>query len=186
MRLSLSLALAAVSVAAPALAQTATATPAAAFLYAVEKVCTPNVMGKLSFAGPAAALDAAQVLLVDGASDPDTRAAFHDMSPVHINYAAVTSASGQITLASDETEGTCRVAALLVTAADVAAIQAGTSAIDGDWNPTANDAAAGQTSYSGTIAGNAVMVQVTVPPTGSHWGPDTGIFFTVMNPAAGQ
>lgn len=143
-------------------------------------------MGQLSFNSPTAALDAAHVLLVDGASDPDTRAAFHDISPVHINYAAVTSASGQITLAADETAGICRVAAISVTAADVAAIQAGTSAIDGDWNPTANDSAAGQTSYSGTIDGNAVMVQVTVPPAGSHWGPDTGIFFTVMNPAAGQ
>ena len=186
MRLSLSLAFAALLAAPAALAQTATATPAAAFLYAVKDVCTPNVMGKLSFAGPAAALDAAHVLLVDGASDPDMRAAFHDMSPVNINYAAVTSASGQITLASDEPQGTCRVAAISVTPADVAAIQSGANAIDGDWNPTANDSAAGQTTYSGTIDGNAVLVQVTVPPAGSHWGSDTGIFFTVMNPAAGQ
>ena len=46
-----------------ATAQTSTATPAQAFLYAVEKVCTPNVMGQLSFNSPTAALDAAHVLL---------------------------------------------------------------------------------------------------------------------------
>ncbi len=42
---SISLAAAAVLLAGPVAAQTATATPAAAFMYAVEKVCAPNAMG---------------------------------------------------------------------------------------------------------------------------------------------
>lgn len=162
-------------------AQTATATPAEAFLYAVEKVCAPNAMGKLPLNAPTPALDALKVMLVDGGTDPDVRGAFHDM-PVTVDYGAVSSATGQIVIAADEA-GSCRVAAIHVSSGDVAAIRAAMRAQAGDWNPISNDAAAGQTTYSGTVDGESVMVQVTVPPAGSHWGA-AGIMITVMNPAA--
>lgn len=167
---------------APAIAsaQTAGATPAEAFMYAVERVCAPNAMGNLPLS-PGAALTALNVMLVDGGSDPDVRGAFHDM-PVTIDYGAVSSASGQIVIGADEA-GSCRVAAIHVSAGDVAAIQAAMRAQAGDWNPISNDAAAGQTTYSGSLEGQSVMVEVTVPPAGSHWGA-AGIMITVMNPAA--
>lgn len=177
---TISLAATAVLLAGPVAAQTATATPAEAFLYAVQKVCTPNVMGALSLHMPSPALDAAHVLLVDGASDAGTRTAFHGM-PVTIDYGAVTSASGQITIGADEA-GSCRVAAIDVTAAEVTAIQSALGAIDGDWNPTAHDETTGETDYSGTIDGQSVMIEAILPPSGSNWG-RAGLIVTVMNPA---
>lgn len=164
-----------------AMAQTSTATPAQAFLYAVEKVCAPNAMGNLPLNPPSAALTALNVMLVDGGTDPDVRGAFHDM-PVTIDYGAVSSASGQIVIGADEA-GSCRVAAINVAASDVAAIRAALRAASGDWRPISNDAAAGQTTYSGTVDGQSVMVEATVPPAGSNWGA-AGIMITVMNPAA--
>lgn len=161
-------------------AQTATATPAEAFIYAVEKVCAPNAMGSLPLT-PGDALTALNVMLVDGGTDPDVRGAFHDM-PVTIDYGAVSSTSGQIVIGADEA-GSCRVAAINVSASDLAAIRAALRSAAGDWNPISNDAAAGQTTYSGTIDGQSVMVEATVPPAGSHWGA-AGILITVMNPAA--
>lgn len=175
-----SLALAAVAPAV-ASAQSATATPAQAFMYAVEKVCAPNAMGQLPLNGPIPPLTALNVLLVDGGTDPEVRGAFHDM-PVTIGYGAVVSASGQIVIGADDV-GSCRVAAINVAPGDVAAIQAALRAASGDWNPIANDAAAGQTTYAGTVDGQSVMVEATVPPAGSHWGA-AGIMITVMNPAA--
>ena len=163
-----------------ATAQTSAATPAQAFLYAVEKVCAPNAMGNLPLT-PSDALTALNVMLVDGGTDPDVRGAFHDM-PVTIDYGAVSSASGQIVIGADEA-GSCRVAAINVAASDVAAIRAALRAASGDWNPISNDAAAGQTTYGGTIDGQSVMVEATVPPAGSNWGA-AGIMITVMNPAA--
>lgn len=169
-------------IAAPAAvtAQTATATPAEAFIHAVEKVCTPNAMGNLPLT-PGDALTALNVMLIDGGTDPAVRGAFHDM-PVTIDYGAVNSASGQIVIGADEA-GSCRVAAINVAASDVAAIRAALRAASGDWNPISNDAAAGQTTYAGTVDGQSVMVEATVPPAGSHWGA-AGIMITVMNPAA--
>lgn len=179
---SINLAVAAVLLAGPAAAQTATATPAAAFMHAVGSVCAPNAMGDLSLNSPSAALDAAHVQLVDGGSDPDTRAAFHDM-PVTIDYGAVASASGQIVIGADEA-GSCRVAAVNVTAADVAAITAALRAAGDGWNEIAADAATGSATFSGTIGGEAAMIEIVTPPAGSHWG-KAGIMATVMNPAAG-
>ncbi len=171
----------AASMPAPGLAQTSNATPAEAFAYAVEKVCAPNAMGHLSLRSPTPALDALKVMLVDGGTDPDVRGAFHDM-PVTIDYGAVSSASGQIVIGADEA-GSCRVAAIHVSGEDVAAIQAAMRAHAGNWNPIANDADAGQTTYAGTLENESVMVEVTMPPAGSHWGA-AGIMITVMNPAA--
>lgn len=164
-----------------AAAQTATATPAQAFMYAVEKVCAPNAMGDLPLNGPIPPLTALNVMLVDGGTDPDVRGAFHDM-PVTIGYGAVSSASGQIIIGADDA-GRCRVAAINVAPGDVAAIQSALRAVSGDWNPVANDAAAGQTTYAGTIEGRSVMVKATVPPAGSRWGA-AGIMITVVSPAA--
>ena len=164
-------------------AQTATATPAGAFLYAVQHVCAKNAMGELPLNPPSAALTAAHVELVDGGSDPDTRGAFHDM-PVTINYGAVASASGQITIGADEA-GSCRVAAINVTAADVTAITAALGDAGGDWNQISADAAAGSATFSGTIGAESAMIEIVTPPAGSHWG-KAGIMATVMNPAAGS
>lgn len=166
---------------AAAVAQTAAATPAQAFLHAVAQVCAPNAMGKLPLNAPTPALDALKVMLVDGGTDPDVRGAFHDM-PVTIDYGAVSSASGQIVIGADEA-GSCRVAAIHVSAQDVTDIRTALRAQAGDWRPISNDAAAGQTTYSGDLDGESVMVEVTVPPAGSHWGA-AGIMITVMNPAA--
>ncbi len=162
-------------------AQDATATPAQAFMYAVEKVCAPNAMGNLPMNAPTPALAALNVMLVDGGTDPDVRGAFHDM-PVTIDYGAVSSTGGQIVIGADEA-GSCRVAAIHVSAADVAAIRAALRAGAAGWNPISNDAAAGKTTYSGNVDGQSVMVEATVPPAGSRWGA-AGIMITVMNPAA--
>lgn len=179
---SISLA-AAVLLAGPAAAQTATATPAAAFMYAVQSVCAPNAMGDLPLNPPSAALDAAHVQLVDGGSDPDTREAFHDM-PATIDYGAVASASGQITIGADEA-GSCRVAAIDVTAADIAAITTALRAAGDGWNEIAADAAAGSATFAGQIGSEDAMIVILTPPAGSHWG-KAGIMATVMNPAAGS
>lgn len=180
---SISLAALAIVFAGPVAAQTATATPAEAFLYAVQSVCAPNAMGDLPLNPPSAALDAAHVQLVDGGSDPDTRGAFHDM-PVAIDYGAVASASGQITIGADEA-GSCRVAAIEVTAADVAAITAALRGAGGGWNQIAADASAGSATFAGQIGSEDAMIQIVTPPAGSHWG-KAGIMATVMNPAAGS
>jgi len=182
MRIATALILAATACPVVVSAQTATTTPTEAFVHAVEMVCAPNALGKLPLNPPSAALDAAHVLLVDGGSDPDTRGAFHDM-PVTIDYGAITS-TGQIVIGADEA-GTCRVAAINASATDVASIQTAIRGMSGDWNPISNDAAAGQTTYSGTVGGEPnLMIEATVPPAGSHWG-KAGILITVMNPAAG-
>ena len=179
-----SLALAAAAVmAAPAFAQTATATPAQAFGYAVSEVCAKNAFGDLPLNPPSAALEAANVMLVDGGTDPDVRGAFHDM-PVTIDYGAVASASGQIVIGADEA-GSCRVAAINVTPAEFEAIQAALRAGADDWTPIANDPAKGETTYSGQIGGEDAMVAALVPPAGSNWG-KAAIIVTVMNPAAGS
>lgn len=167
---------------APAFAQNATATPAQAFGYAVTEVCAKNAFGDLPLNPPSAALEAAKVMLVDGGSDPDTRGAFHDM-PVTIDYGAVASASAQIVIGADEA-GSCRVAAINASAAEVEAIQAALRAGSDGWTPIANDATKGETTYSGSIGGEDAMVAVLVPPAGSNWG-KAGIIVTVMNPAAG-
>lgn len=164
-----------------AAAQSATATPAEAFLHAVQKVCAPNAMGALPLNPPSAALTDLNVMLVDGGTDPSVRGAFHDM-PATIDYGAVASATGQIVIGADEA-GSCRVAAINVSAADVGAIRTALRGQASGWNPISNDADAGQTTYSGTLDGQSVMVEVTVPPAGSHWGA-AGIMVTVMNPAA--
>jgi hypothetical protein len=166
----------------PAAAQTATSTPAEAFVHAVSEVCAKNAFGDLPLNPPSAALEAARVLLVDGGSDPDVRGAFHDM-PVTIDYGAVPS-TGQIVIGADEA-GSCRVAAIDASAADVAAIQAALRAGADSWNPIANDPTKGETTYSGTIGGESAMVAVLIPPAGSNWG-KAGILVTVMNPAAGS
>lgn len=167
----------------PALAQTATATPAEAFGYAVTQVCAKNAFGELPLNPPSAALTAANVQLVDGGGDPDVRGAFHDM-PATIDYGAVSSASGQIVIGADEA-GSCRVAAINVTAAEVEAIQAALRAGSDGWTPISNDPAKGETTYSGSIGGEDAMVAALVPPAGSNWG-KAGIIVTVMNPAAGS
>lgn len=180
---SIRLAAVAVLLAAPAAAQTAATSPADAFMYAVSRVCAPNAMGDLPLNPPSAALDAAHVLLVDGGSDPDTRAAFHDM-PATIDYGAITSASGQITIGADGA-GSCRVAAIDVTPAEVAAITAALRAAGDGWNEIAADAAAGSATFSGQIGSEDAMIEIVTPPAGSHWG-KAGIMATVMNPAAGS
>ena len=180
---SISLTAVAVLLAGPVSAQTATATPTEAFLYAVQKVCAPNAMGALSLHTPSAALDAAHVLLVDGASDPGTRSAFHDM-PATIDYGAVASTTGQITIGADGA-GSCRVAAINVTADDVTAITSALRAASGDWNELSADAAAGSATFSGMIGSEEAMIEIVTPPAGSHWG-DAGLMATVMNPAAGS
>lgn len=172
---------AAVLLAGPVAAQTAAATPTAAFMYAVASVCAPNAMGDLPLNPPSAALAAVHVDLVDGGSDPDTRGAFHDM-PVTIDYGAVASASGQITLGADEA-GSCRVAAINVTAADVAAITSALQNAGGDWHELSADAAKGSATFSGTIGSKDAMIEIVTPPAGSHWG-KAGIMATVMNPAS--
>lgn len=162
-------------------AQEASPTPAQAFLHSVQRVCVPNAMGRLSLKAPSPALEALNVMLVDGGTDPDVRGAFHDM-PVTIDYGAVSSATGQIVIGADEA-GSCRVAAIHVSARDVAAIRAAMRDQAGSWNPISNDAAAGRTTYAGTMEGEPLMVEVIVPPAGSDWGA-AGIMITVMNPAA--
>lgn len=178
---SISFAAAAVLLAGPVAAQTAATTPSAAFMHAVEKVCAPNAMGDLPLNPPSAALTAAHVALIDGGSDPDTRSAFHDM-PVTIDYGAVTSATGQITVGADEA-GSCRVAAIDVTAADVAAITSALRTAGDDWHELSADAAAGSATFSGTIGSEDAMIVILTPPAGSHWG-KAGIMATVMNPAS--
>ncbi|MBX9616746.1 MAG: hypothetical protein K2X25_14215 [Caulobacteraceae bacterium] len=165
-----------------ALAQTHAATPTEAFVHGVTQVCARNAFGDLPLT-PSPALDAAKVLLVDGGTDPDVRGAFHDM-PVTIDYGAVPSASGQIIIGADEA-GSCRVAAINVTPAVVAEIQAAFAANSDGWTPIANDPDKGETTYSGPIGDDTAMVAVLVPPAGSDWG-KAGILFTVMNPAAGS
>jgi hypothetical protein len=162
-------------------AQTATATPAAAFIHAVRSVCAPNAMGDLPLNPPSAAITTAGVELIDGGTDPEVRGAFHDM-PVTINYGAVASATGQIVVGADEA-GSCRVAAINVTAADVAAITSVLQAAGGDWHELSADAAAGSATFSGTIGLESAMIVILTPPAGSHWG-KAGIMATVMNPAA--
>ena len=169
------------ALAVPAGAQS-TATPAQAFGQAIDTVCVKNAFGQLPMNPPSAALSATGVQLVDGGTDPDVRGAFHDM-PVTIIYGAMPSASGQIVIGADDA-GSCRVAAINVAASDVDAIRAALAAQADGWNPIANDADEGSTTYSGTIEGQSAMVEVTVPPAGSHWG-KAGILVTVMNPAAG-
>ncbi len=179
---SISLAAVAAILSVPVSAQTATDTPAAAFMHAVRSVCAPNAMGDLPLNPPSAALTAVHVELVDGGGDPDTRGAFHDM-PVTIDYGAVASASGQIVVGADEA-GSCRVAAINVTAADVTAITGALQAAGGDWRQIAADASAGSATFSGTIGAEDAMIVILTPPAGSHWG-KAGIMATVMNPAAG-
>lgn len=181
-RLTLAAAATVLAVPGAALAQTATTPPAEAFAYAVTEVCAKNAFGDLPLNPPSAALTAAHVDLVDGGSDPDTRGAFHDM-PVTIDYGAVAS-TGQIVIGADEA-GSCRVAAIDASAAEVEAIRAALRAGSDGWSPISNDAAAGQTTYSGQIGGEAAMIAVLVPPAGSNWG-KAGIMVTVMNPAAGS
>jgi post-segregation antitoxin (ccd killing protein) len=101
---------------------------------------------------------------------------------VTINYGAVASATGQIVVGADEA-GSCRVAAINVTAADVAAITSVLQAAGGDWHELSADAAAGSATFSGTIGLESAMIVILTPPAGSHWG-KAGIMATVMNPAA--
>lgn len=163
-----------------ATAQTETSTAPAAFIYAVTEVCARNAFGDLPLT-PSPALDAAKVLLVDGGTDPEVRGAFHDM-PVTIDYGAVRSASGQIVIGADEA-GSCRVAAINVTAEDVSQIQAAFRANSDGWRAIANDPDKGETTYTGMIGDQSAMSAFLTPPAGSHWG-KAGIIVTVMNPAA--
>lgn len=176
-------AVAALAVLAPvADAQTADAAPAAAFMHAVRSVCGPNIAGRLPFDLTNADLNAARVVLVDASQDAATRAAFHDLEPADLEYGFVVSDTGSIVVGVNETVAWCRVVALGVTPADVAAMKAGLATLD-DWSETGR-LEAGVIQYFTTLDGDAAFARVIDPAMAPGYGRTAGLIVTLMNPAA--
>ena len=166
----------------PAQAQTNDTPAPDAFAHAIRAVCGPSVAGRLPFDLMNADLNAAHVVLVDASDDPATLAAFGDWSGEPVEYGFVPAATGRINLGVDETLAWCRVAALDVTALDVAAMKANLTTLD-DWSET-GVVGPGVTQYLATLDGDVVFVRVADPAIAPGFGPTAGLIVTVMNPAA--
>lgn len=182
LRLSACVLAAVTAVCGTASAQT-NATPAPdAFGHAIRQVCGPNVAGRLSFDLMNSDLNAAHVVLVDASGDPATLAAFADWSGQPTQFGFVPAASGRINLGVDETLAWCRVAVLDAAPADVAAMRADLTTLEG-WSET-GVIDSETTQYLATLDGDVVFVRVTLPSARSRWGQHAGLIVTVMNPAA--
>ncbi|CAL1689962.1 hypothetical protein MMB232_00082 [Brevundimonas subvibrioides] len=175
-------ALALAALAPGAMAQTPDAAPAAAFMHAVRSVCGPNIAGRLPFDLMNADLNAARVVLVDASQDAPTRSAFHDLEWADLEFGFVVSDTGSIVVGVNEAVAWCRVVALGVTPADVAAMKAGLAALD-DWSETGR-LEAGVTQHFARMDGEAVFARVIDPAMAPGYGRTAGLIVTLMNPAA--